>query len=65
MSNAYVNLNAKKTKIDYQEIDGVRIHFLAPSHTDSGLTQLAQAIAYGTGKQLPSIAIRFDLENHS
>jgi hypothetical protein len=31
---AYINLNAKKTKIDYQEIDGVRIHFLAPNHTD-------------------------------
>ncbi len=54
---AYVNLNAKKTNLDYKEIQGVRIHFLAPNHIDytSGNCGTVPDSLFFTGKDAEAL----------
>jgi len=62
---AYINLNAKKTDIDYRQIDGVRIHFLVPSHIDytSGNCGTVPDSIFFTGKNAQAIREYFRLSS--
>lgn len=62
---AYVNLNAKKTNLDYKEILGVRIHFLAPNHIDytSGNCGTVPDSLFFTGKDAEAIREYFKLSS--
>lgn len=61
---AYINLNAKKHTVS-QQIDGVRIHFLAPSHIDytSGNCGTVPDSLFFTGKDADALRGYFRLSS--